>query len=598
MNKIYITTLFLLLVTSLYPQQNVPEKALDKKLNDLLKASGAPGFAIAIVKGDQTVYSKGFGYRNLERNEKADENTLFAIGSNTKAFTTALLGIMEEEKGLKFEDSPKKYIPELEFFNDELNTGLSIKDLVAHRSGLPRHDLSWYLFPTEDKDSLLTRVQYQEPFAPMRTQWYYNNFGYLIQGMITEKLTGITWEENIRARFFEPLKMTRSNLTITELKAEDNIATGYEWKDLKSSEEMDYYNIAAISPAGSINSSVSEMANWLKVWLNNGKFENKQVLPEAYVMKAKNPLMLVGPGIADSKLPDQHLNSYGYAWFVSSYKGHYRMEHGGNIDGFSANACIFPEDDLAIVVLTNQNGSFVPPMARNIAADAMLELSGENWVNYMTEKLSEAKKAMKDSRKSAESGRIPNTSTSHALPEYTGTYSHPGYGKFIIELKNDSLFASFPVEKMYLDHWHYDVFKPYVMKNTKVDTTDALDIMFNFRSNAIGDIEGVSLKLEPMLDALEFERSPSEAKVDESLLETYTGNYTLAGTVIKISKKEKTLFLDVPGQPQYTLIPNASNEFSIKGLSGYKAKFEPNDENVMQLIMIQPNGTFTAVKTE
>lgn len=588
----YFTFLFLSVCAPLLAQSSLNEKTLDKKLKELQEATQTVGFSVAIVKGNELVYAKGFGYRDLEQQLKTDENTLFAIGSSSKAFTTALLGIMEDEKELKFSDSPRKYLPELEFYNDNLNNEITIVDMVSHRTGLPRHDYSWYLFPSESKDSLLARVKYQEPFTGVREQWYYNNFMYLAQGLITEKLTGKSWEDNIRERFFKPLKMSTSNLTIEELKKHINISKGYSLKNFETNEVLPYYNIAAISPAGSINSSAKEMANWLKIWLNEGKLNGVQVLPKKYVEKAINPLMLVGTGIADKQFPDQHLNSYGYAWFNSSYKGHYRLEHGGNIDGFTANVAFFPTDKIGIVVLANQDGSALPTLVRNAISDELLNLKTTDWIGFYNKKIEQVKAQQKE--KKEEESKDVHTTPMHSLAELTGNYTHKGYGTLTIEVRNDSLWANFTREKAYLKHTHYDIFKPYLIKNNKVISED-LGFNFNFQTNDLGDIEAVKLKLEPTLDPLLFTRTPEKVPVSKETLSTYTGSYMLSGTELKVSIKDENLMLFVPEQPEYTLIPNSENEFFIKGLSGYKAKFQEK-EGALHLILHQPNGIFTAIK--
>ncbi|WP_053082715.1 serine hydrolase [Chryseobacterium angstadtii] len=497
--------IFLLNFNLAFSQTAFPTKQLDDKLNILLKETYAPGFSIAIVKDNKVVYSKGFGYSNIEKKQKADENTLFAIGSTTKAFTTGLLGIMEAEHGLSFDDSPRKYLPKLEFYNDLLNSELTIKDLVSHRSGLPRHDMSWYLFPTENRDSLLARIKYHEPFKDIRTQWYYNNFGYLIQGMITEKITGKSWEDNIRERFFIPLEMKNSNLSFAEMNKAKNMAIGYEWKNMETTKAMNYYNIAAMSPAGSINSSALEMTRWIQIWLNKGKYKEKQVLPEAYVKKAINPLFIIS-GMPDPKFPDQHQNSYGYAWFVSSYKGHYRLEHGGNIDGFSANVSLFPSDNMGVVVLTNQNGSMLPSLARNIVSDLLLAAKETDWIAYLKEKQTEAKKKLAETKKTAAESRTTGTKPSHPLQDFAGDYTHPGYGTFHITTKKDSLFAQTPKNELYLSHKHYDVFIPMEVKNNVIDKDADDDSNFNFQTDDSGKIVSMSVKLEPMLEPLTFKK--------------------------------------------------------------------------------------------
>lgn len=261
MKKILFFLLAAVLIPSLFAQQDKRLAGIEAEMNKILEATKAAGFAVAVVEKDKIIYAKGFGYRDYENKIPADANTLFAIGSSTKAFTSAILGQLQQEDKLSLDESPRKYIPDLEFYNDEMNNTIIIKDLMSHRTGLPRHDFSWYLFPTHDRDALIKRVVHQEPFTGVRQKWYYNNFMFLAQGVIAEKLTGKSWEDNIRERFFKPLNMTRSTVTIEEMKNASNAALGYELKDDEVISKMDYYDIAAMSPAGSINSSVNEVSN-------------------------------------------------------------------------------------------------------------------------------------------------------------------------------------------------------------------------------------------------------------------------------------------------------------------------------------------------
>ena len=576
-------------------QDNKTIAKLDKELASLLDDTKTAGYAVAIVKGNKVIYTKGFGYRDLEGKKKVDENTLFAIGSSSKAFTTALLGIMEEEKGLSFDDNPKKYLPELEFFNDELNTKLTITDLVSHRTGLPRHDFSWYLFPTKSKDSLMMRIKYHEPFAGVREHWYYNNFMYLTQGLITEKLTGKTWEENIKERFFTPLNMERSNTSLKEWLKEENSSFGYKLVDNKDVVKTDYFDIAGMSPAGSINSSVKEMSNWLITWINNGRFNGKQVIPEKYVQQAIQPLMIMD-GLSNPEMPSQHLTSYGYAWMISSYKGHYRVEHGGNIDGFSANVCFFPTDSLGIVVLTNQDGSSLPSLARNTISDYLLNVNKTDWGAHYLKRI-ESMSSSDENKDSEKVDANKMATTAHSLIEYEGTYSHQGYGTFTVELKNDSLFAQFPVMRTYLKPFNHDVFEQLIYKNGKVDTTD-MGVKMNFASNDLGEIATTSMKIEVALDeSIKFKRTPKTTDVDVVLLKEYSGKYELSAMKLTIRSDESSnLFLTVPGQPEYTLLPTSDTVFVLKGLDGYKVEFKKGDDGKINMSLIQPNGTFTAVK--
>ena len=372
MKKLFLFVFSLCILTPALSQPDTRLKNIDKELNKVLAATKAPGFAVAVVEGDKVIYAKGFGYRDYENEIPVDANTLFAIGSSTKAFTSAILGKLRAEDKLSFDDSPLDHIPELKFHNDNMNNNIIIKDLMRHSTGLPRHDLSWYYFPTHNKDSLIQRVKYQEPFTGVRQQWYYNNFMFLAQGVIAEKITGKSWEDNINDMFFKPLGMSRSNSTIDEMKSANNAAFGYELKKGDVISKMDYYDIAGMSPAGSINSSVNDMTKWLMTWINKGKFNDIEIIPETYVTEAMSSQMVLNAALPDEELPDMHFAHYGYGWMLQSYRGHYRVEHGGNIDGFSASVAFFPTDKLGIVVLTNQNGSAVTGLARNTIAYRML----------------------------------------------------------------------------------------------------------------------------------------------------------------------------------------------------------------------------------
>jgi CubicO group peptidase (beta-lactamase class C family) len=568
---------------------------IDKELEEVLDTWKAAGFAVAVVEKDKIVYAKGFGYSDYENKVPADANTLFAIGSCTKAFTSSIMGILREEEKVDFDESPIKYIPELKFFNSDLDNFVTVKDMMCHRTGLPRHDFSWYLFPTDSRDSLMERIAHQEPFTGVRENWYYNNFMFLAQGVIAEKITGKSWEENVAEKLFKPLGMERSNLSINALKKSKNAALGYEVKDDEIN-KMDYYRIRAMAPAGSINSSVNEMAKWVQTWIYGGKFGEEQVIPANYASEAMSSQMVIGGGLPGQDNPDLHMSNYGYGWMMSSYRGHYRVEHGGNIDGFSASTCFFPSDSIGIIVLANQNGSAIPSVVRNLMADRMLGLEKVEWSKNRKEQYDKAMKAQEEA--SSESSKKEGTKPSHVMVEYTGTYSHPGYGEFELVVENDSLFAKFPLMKFWMEHYHYDVFEPHLVEETGIDTSGGAELLIKFTSNISGDVDGASMAIEPSLDPIVFKRTPNTIEVSADDLEKYVGEYEISGTTIKVyTKKETVLYVFVPGQPEYELLATGDHMFTLKILDGYKVEFVPNDDgSIGALKFIQPNGTFTATR--
>lgn len=599
MKNVALLLFVLLFTVPVFSQTPDPRlKGIEKDLEKVLKTFKAPGFGVAVVEKDKVVYAKGFGYSDYENKIPADENTLFAIGSCTKSFTSSILGMLEGDGDISLSNSPTEYIPGFSFINDEMNNSIKITDLMSHRTGLPRHDFSWYFFPGESKESMLGRVAYMDPFTGVREQWYYNNFMFLAQGVIAEKVSGKSWEDNVRDKIFKPLGMERSNLSIDELEASDNYAFGYALVDNKNIEKLDYYRIDKMSPAGSINSSVTEMANWVITWINGGKYKGEEVIPPGFYSQAISSQMVVGAGLPSVDGPDMHFSNYGFAWFLASYKGHYRVEHGGNIDGFSASTSFFPSDSIGIIVLVNQNGSAVPGIVRNIIADRMLDVHQTDWTKLQKDRMDKAIKAAEEAIESSESAQKTGTSISHEIIDYTGIYSHKGYGEFSIEVSGDSLYALMPLSNYYLRHYHYDIFEPLEVDGAKVDTNAVMDLKFNFETSSTGDISGLSIKIEPTLDPVFFKRDPVEVDLDKETLEAYCGEYELSGMVAKFYLKDgETLYLFVPGQPEYELLSLGNNKFKLKIIEGISVEFiEDKKGNVVEAKFIQPNGVFPAKK--
>ena len=590
----------ILIATGLYAQTDKRLKGIEKKFNAILENTKAPGFAVAIVEGDKIIYAKGFGYADYENKVAADANTLFAIGSSTKAFTSSLLGLLRGDDKISFNDNPRKHVPELEFYNDDMNNGIIIKDLMRHTTGLPRHDGAWYFFPSYDKDSLIQRLKYHEPFTGLRQKWYYNNFGFLLQGVITEKLSGKSWEENIEEKFFKPLGMNRSKTTISGMKESSNKAYGYTLDADRNIEKTDYYDIAGMSPAGSINSSVNDMSQWLITWINKGKYKDQQIIPEDYIKEAMSSQAVVASGVPSDELPNVHFVNYGYGWFLHSYKGHYMVEHGGNIDGFSASVGFYPSDKIGVVVLANQNGSAVPSLVRNTVADYMLNVEKTEWAKKHKEDLEEALEAQDKVMEDKETSNVKNTRPSHAKLDYTGFYENAGYGKFEVTVENDSLMTTLNDEKIFINHFHYDTFELIDYSDGKVDSTEiGSSLKVNFKTNESGDIESLTTSIEPTTKAIVFKRTPNTIEVDAKTLEQYVGNYDLAAQVVKFYiKDENVLYAFLKGQPEYELVPTDKHKFNLKILDGYKVEFVEVKGIITTVKFIQPNGVFSAKKKE
>ena len=571
---------------------------LDTAFARVLKTWHAAGFAVAVVEKNKIIYTNGYGYRDYENKIPVTPNTLFAIGSCTKAFTASLIGILREDGKVDYDKPVRTYLPELKFYNNEMNDKITLRDMMCHRTGLPRHDLSWYLFSTQSRDSLIQRIQYMEPSDGVREKWQYNNFMFMVQGVVVEKLTGKKWEDNVREKIFMPLGMNSSVMSIEDLLKSNDAAIGYGRKNDSIIRKMDYYHIDAMGPAGSINSSVNDMAKWVLTWINNGKYNGKEIIPASHVKEAMSSQMIIVPGLPDKDKPDLYFANYGFGWVLSSYRGHYRVEHGGNIDGFSASTCFFPSDSIGIIVLCNQNNSTVPSIIRNLIADKILKLKYFDWDTDLKNAADKAKKESDDAEKAKIKTDKPVTKITHDIKDYEGLYSNNAYGIFEVQMQRDSLFAFLGTHTWWLKHLQYDIFQPFD-KDPKdgIDTSDKGDPL-QFLMNVTGDIESIDIKLEPALKPISFTKTPKAKELTKDSLQKYVGEYELNTITIKIYiKNEKTLYLFVPGQPEYELVPVDKNKFNIKILSGYSAQFNVNDKNeVTELLAIQPNGTFKATK--
>ncbi|MFL5742423.1 MAG: serine hydrolase [Flavisolibacter sp.] len=572
--------------------------ALDTAFQRVLQQWKAPGFAVAVVEKNKIIYAKGFGYRDLENKLPVTTQTLFAIGSCTKAFTASLIGLLQKEGKLDIDKPVHQYLPSLNFYSDELTNSVTLRDMMSHRTGIPRHDYSWYLFPTASRDSLFQRIQYQEPTYPLRRMWQYNNFMFVALGAVAEKITGKTWEENIRERFLQPLRMNSSEFSIHDMQKTGDAAKGYGLKKDSLITGLPYYDINAAGPAGSINSNVMDMSNWVITWINGGKFEGKEILSSIFSKEAISSQAIISDGFPTKERPDLYFANYGFGWMLSSFKGHYRVEHGGNIDGFSASTCFFPTDSIGIIVLSNQDGSTVPSIIRNLIADRLLGKPYFNWSDDLRNSYQKAKKESEAQEKTKTPSQIPNTKPSHPLKDYEGIYRNQGYGNFEVFTRHDSLFAYTPSKLIWLRHYHYDVFSPHLLDDYRFDPSENSGLRIQFNTGINGLIESLNMVgFEAPNIQLLFKKTEKEQPIAKGEAEQYTGTFIVGTTEAKLYTRSDTLYLFVPGQPEYELVPTGKDSFALKAASGFSLQFLRDASGAINAVnFVQPNGTFKAEK--
>ncbi len=569
-------------------------KGLDLFAEKILKDFQAPGVSIAVVEKDKVVYTGGFGFRDVEKKLPVTANTLFAIGSCTKAFTASMLGMLVKEGSVDLDKPVRNYLPELKFKNDYTNKHITLRDMMSHRSGLPRHDASWY-GSTASRNELLARIEYLEPSVELRQAYQYNNFMFMAQGVVLEKLTGKSWEQNIKDRIFTPLGMTVSTTSIADMEKSGDRSLAYSLEN-KVNKVIPYRNIDAIGPAGSVNSSANDMANWLITWINGGKFKGKEIIPEGFVNQAMTAQVATGGGVPGKVNPDIHLNAYGLGWGMSSYRGHYRVEHGGGIDGFITSTGFFPSDSIGIFVVSSQ--SEVTTAIRNYIADKLLKLSDKNWGKADLEARLKADSTSNSIPNTDSLNKKPGTHPSHALKDYAGKFENKGYGIVTLFNERDTLWIDYneggKKTTSYVEHYHYDVFRIMDAKKPGEVVKDAFKIQFHL--DAMGNIDHLTAPMEPSVEPVKFSKLPPSIEINENDLQKYVGAYDLEGANVTVYiRNNKTLMVLVPGQPDYELAAAGEHLFNLVIAKGYSVKFDVNDKNeVTALSFIQPNGVFKA----
>lgn len=559
-----------------------PLADLDASISKVMEDWHVPGLAIGIVKNGKILLAKGYGKRNIKNQKAVDENTLFAIGSCTKAFTAFTVAQAVDMGLMDFDEPVKTYLPDFKMYDDHVTNNITVRDMLCHRSGLPRHDLVWYGTP-KSRLELVNALVHLEPTADFRTVWQYQNLMFMTAGYLVGKRTQMTWEAFTQKNIFEPLQMKQSNFSVAAMQKNANHATPYSWDEIqKEISVMPFREISAVAPAGAINSNVSEMCNWVNMQLQLGSFNENQLVTPTNFVQMHQPQMTMPSNVTSHEL---FYSSYGMGWILNSYRGHFRSAHGGNIDGFSANVALFPLDSLGIVVLTNLNGTPVPSILSNIIADRLLQLTPIDWNQRKLEVQKRGLAAAEALKKDQDVLRKPNTRPSHDLVDYVGKYEHPAYGLIELQLRDNQLLILSRGETYQLSHYHYDVFQ---IKNDEM--LGGTKVTFQMDDN--GDLQSVEIPLQVGISDIVFERQIDAFQMD---LDLYTGEYELLGQFMTIFVENETLKLNIPPQPIYELVPQRAHYFSIKNLEGFSIIFDvKNGRPATSVTFNQPNGVFTA----
>jgi len=464
----------------------------DQFIEEKIKEWKVPGIAIAVVKDNTTVYKKSFGYRDIKRNLKVTPDTVFPIASCSKAFGSTALGILVEEGKLDWDKPVRDYIPSFQILDSYASARITARDLLCHRTGLARHDGMWYASYYSRKD-IFSRLKYLNSSAGFREKWQYNNLMYMAVSFLIEEITGNPWEKFVREKILAPLEMNSTSFSRTE--GGKNFALPYKEKDGELL-EMTPVGLENIGTAGCMNSTISDMANWLILNLNKGRFKDKQILSQEILKEIHTPQVLTGE---PREFKEFFYKTYALGWWVSMYCNRIFLYHTGGVDGYSSYTGFMPEENTGIVILTNKRRTYLRFAIAFDIYTRIMSCKEISWYEIMKkEEKKENEKAQKEKEKKHKN-RKKNTTPSHPLKDYRGKFHHPAYGELIIEKKKNCLFLNYNNHSIPLIQYHYDIFNP-------ADESVYENITLKFITDITGKIQKISVDMEETVESVIFTR--------------------------------------------------------------------------------------------
>lgn len=563
-------------------------EGFDAFVEKTLKDWNGPGIGVGIVVDDKLVFAKGYGYRDYEKKLPITSRTMFPIASNTKLFTAVAAGFLVEEGKLTWDRPIRESVPSIEFYDHTLNNTITLRDMLAHRTGITRHDSIWYKSDYSTKQ-LYERLKYLEPKEPPRQLFLYNNMMYAGVGYCTELQSGKTWPEYVREKILKPLEMNSTVYSIADMLKQPDYGVPFtEKRDSNEIYKIPYYeDTEGLAAAGAIISNIEDMSHWLIALMNNGKYAGKQVLSPTVLQATLEPAIALPNSAGEVRGWWELLNrAYGMGRWTASYRGRLIAFHGGDLPGFHSQVSYMPNERIGVIVFVI--GDHIAPLYNPISYNVYERLLGMDqvaWTDRLLDIRLKNKKAGTEARSKAGYGRVPNTKPSHPLEEYVGEYEHPAYGTLKIGLKNGQVQFEFHKIALPMTHFHYDRF------DTPDDERDG-KWSVNFSTNPQGDIDKATMSLDEA-EAV-FTRRPTT--IDTALAQRLAGTYETpsGGKFQVVMKPGGGLYVVFSGAPEQRLIPYKGLKFRVQEFADVVVEFVEENGRITALKQIDPSGEYVS----
>jgi CubicO group peptidase (beta-lactamase class C family) len=561
----------------------------DDYVAHLLETWNAPGIGVGIVVKDKLVFAKGYGYRDYGKKLPYTPTTTQPIASNTKLFTAVAAGLLVDDGKLDWDKPIRSYVPSIEFASDELDRGVTMRDMLSHRTGISRHDAVWYQSDLTQKD-LFDRLRYLEPSAPLRTTFLYNNILYASAGYAIELLSGKPWQTFVSQRLLQPLGMTCTTFTIAEMLETSEPAVPYsERRGGSELVRVPYYtDDGGLAPAGGMSSSVVDMSHWVIALLNGGVYNGTQVIPRDVIRETLTPSVALPNTDLETRGWTEMLGTaYGIGRYTGSYRGHFIAYHGGDIRGFHSQVSLMPADSIGVIVMVI--GDHAAPLYNVVSwniYERLLGLSLTPWSERFTAIRYAQQRAIDNAHAKARQQRVAGDKPSHPIGDYVGEFEHPAYGVLTISQADKSLRFDFHRIRLPLSRVRYDRF----------DTPDDEDHgrwTVNFLTGVNGDVDRAEIPIDGSV--VVFRRRTPAALANVDTLRRYVGTYGMSSLthVDVVLRADSSLAIRDPRGGFQRLVPVRPNQFRVPEFPGLVYEFSVVDGHATALKASDPAGALT-----
>jgi len=436
---------FIILSSSIFSSkgQTITSAEIDVLVERTLKTFDVPGIAVAVIKDDKVIHAKGYGVRSLKTQQKVNENTLFGVASNSKAYTAAALGMLVDEKKITWDTKVTDIIPEFKLYNPYVTEEFTIRDLLSHRSGMGLGAGDLMMWPDSSdftKNDIIHNLRYLKPVSSFRSKYDYDNNLYIVAGEVVARVSGTSWEDFVEKRIMQPLGMTKTAASLSRLKDKSNVidphapvngkvqAIGIDWSETANA-------------AGGIYSSVSDMSKWVIAQINGGKYGDgsKRLFSQEVHEEMWTPQTIIP--VRGTNAYNTHFSAYGLGWFLSDVKGYKQATHTGGLAGIVTQVTILPEIKLGIIVFTNQQVGAAFTAVTNTIKDSYLGMPKVDRVaEYHARVVAGNENAAKITSEiwTAIDAQQKNN-IKIDLNQFSGTFRDAWFGDVTISLKNGKL---------------------------------------------------------------------------------------------------------------------------------------------------------------